>query len=242
MGRQKFTIQIEAFVDEFNQCVYHPILNRDVGHPKLSEQLLYFLLLPKLNGEKWTSNMQQAAIAVGAVQAAFDAHDRVRLEDVTTEKEQLRVLAGDYLSGMYYSLLAAVPDFKFIQVLSTAIGKINELKVENYTCLEHNSSTNFEAVQEIQTACVVQFLKTYDFEQYVPLVQTGMSLLAFSTDYDQQADGQLNRWTFEHETKEMVKKQLQMTMDEQLQEADFLIPELAQQIKEMTLPLLGETI
>lgn len=241
MGRQNFTTQIEAFIDEFNQCVYHPILNRDVGQPKLNEQLLYFLLLPKLNGKKWTSNMQQAAIAVGAVQAAFDAHDDVCLEDVTTEREQLRVLAGDYLSGIYYSLLATVPDFTFIRVLSTAIGKINELKVENYTSLTQNTSTNFEAIQEIQTACVIQFLQTYGFEQYVSIAKTGLSLLALDKDLE-KTDVTPNRWTYEDESKETVRKQLQEEMEQALREASFLTPELAQQIKQMTLPLLGETI
>lgn len=241
MGRQNITTQIETFTDTFNQSVYHPILNRDVGQPKLNEQLLVFLLLPKLNGEKWTPQIEQAAIAVCAVQAAFDAHDGVQLDDVTTEQEQLRVLAGDYLSGIYYSLLAAVPDFTFIQALSLAIGKINELKVEHYKDLEHNLSTNFEAVQEIQTECVVQFLQTYGFEKYVPLAHTGMSLLAFC-ESDQQAEGSPNRWTYEHSSKSTMKKQLQDEMEKQIQEASFLTSELAQQIKEMTLPLLGETI
>lgn len=241
MGRQKFTTQIEAFTDEFNQRVYHPILNRDVGQPKLNEQLLYFLLLPKLNGEAWTPQMQQAAIAVGAVYAAFDAHDGIPLDDVTTEEEQLRVLAGDYLSGIYYSLLAAVPDFTFIHTLATAIGKINELKVEHYTDLAHHLSANFEAVQQIQSACVIGFLHTYGFEKYVPLVETGMSLLAIGHN-EQPADLMTNQWTYEHESKQAVLKEQRLEMETQLQEATFLGLELEQSIKEMTLPLLGETI
>ena len=43
-----------------------------------------FLLLPMLNGERWTESINTAAIAVGAVHVAFDAHDAIDHNDATS--------------------------------------------------------------------------------------------------------------------------------------------------------------
>ena len=72
--------------------------------------------------------MNTAAIAVGAVHMAFEAHDSIDECDATSTEQQLTVLSGDYFSGIHYRLLARLPDFGFIRSLSGTIGQINEVK------------------------------------------------------------------------------------------------------------------
>ena len=59
--------------------------------------------------------LHTAAIAVGAVHAAFDAHDTIDVSDATSKQQQLTVLSGDHFSGIHYRLLASIPEFGFIQ-------------------------------------------------------------------------------------------------------------------------------
>ena len=70
-----------------------------------------------LNGERWTDRMNTAAIAVGAVHAAFDAHDAIDVSDATSTQQQLTVLSGDYFSGIHYRLLASSARFWFYPFL-----------------------------------------------------------------------------------------------------------------------------
>lgn len=237
MGKQNDNnYQIEKIIDELNGHMYHPILNRDLGQPKLNEQTALFLLLPKLNGEEWTSSTQTAAIAVGAVYTAFDAHDALDVYDVTTTKEQLRVLAGDYYSGLYYQLLATIPHFEFIGVLSKTIGRINEVKTEFHTNKELTNADRIEAVTTIQVECISQFYTMFGYEKYLPVVKAALPLLAFTKHGTLPAG-----WTLKDEQSAKTLQQLRMNMEKVISEAVFLNPQLADDVMEMTLPLLNKT-
>ncbi|AOV08070.1 heptaprenyl diphosphate synthase component 1 [Sporosarcina ureilytica] len=245
MGRQIMNVQIESFIDEFNRIVYHPILNREIGKPILDESTLFFLLLPKLNGEEWTSSTNTAAIAVGAVYAAFDAHDKVDVENVTSTSQQLSVLSGDYLSGVYYQLLASLPNFEFIHVLSKAIGEINEVKTEFHTNLEMNTSDSLDTIRSIQAECVIQFLHTFGFAQYIPLAAAGLPLMSLVADRNggsQELKNTSVRWTLHSDDSTEALKKLRMEMEAAISGASFLTADLVEKTREMTMPLLGKTI
>lgn len=237
MGRQNSNAQIEEFIVEFNNHVYHPILNRDIGQPKLNEETILFLLLPKLNGEKWTSLTNTAAIAVGAVYSAFDAHDAVNVYDVTTTNEQLRVLSGDYLSGIYYQLLATIPNFEFIHLLSQTIGRINEVKTEFHTDMDMSMSERIEAIQTIQAECIMQFYKTFGFEKYMPIVHAALPLLLLL-----HQEEVLGGWALKDNLSTEILEQLRLDMEQAISEAEFLQPYLVEKIREMTMPLLDKMI
>lgn len=237
MGKQNSKYQIEEFIAEFNRSVYHPILNRDIGQPKLNEHTALFLLLPKLNGEEWLSTTNTAAIAVGAVYTAFDAHDTVDVNHVTTTNEQLKVLSGDYLSGIYYQLLAKIPDFDFIHVLSTTIARINEIKTEFYTNKDQNMRDQIESIRSIQADCVLQFLQLFGYEKYIPIVKAALPFMALLRDEEgRHKDDLLSSWTVQDNFTEQALEVLKIELDEAISNADFLAPCFVEEIKKMTMP------
>ena len=236
MGRQNSNNQIEKFIGEFNKHVYHPILNRDIGQPKLKKETAFFLLLPKLNGEEWTSSTNTAAIALGAVYTAFAAHDAVNSYDVTTTNEQLRVLSGDYLSGIYYQLIAALPNFEFIQAIAEIISRINEAKIELYTNINMKPNDRIQAIQTIQAECIAQFLISFGYEKYSPIVNAALPLMTL-LQQERTADG----WSLKEDIATGMIDQLIDELEKEITKSDFLLPHIAGEVKEMALSCLGKT-
>ena len=152
----------------WNAQYTHPILKRDAGQVELDAEKAFFLLL-RLNGERWTEQMNTAAIAVGAVHVAFDAHDAIDMSNATSKQQQLTVLSGDYFSGIHYKLLASLPDFNFIRTLSRMIGRINEVKTEYYGRSPTSTDELIETVQIIESGCITEFLHEFGFSRYSPL-------------------------------------------------------------------------
>ena len=245
MEKQNIKYHIDNYMHEFNRAVYHPILNRDIGQPNLDETTAFILLLPKLNGEEWTESMNTAAIAVGAVYAAFDAHDTIDADDATTTQQQLTVLSGDYLSGVYYKVLAAVADFEFINVLSKAIGQINEVKTDFYYKSTSDLKTNLDAIKIIKAECTIRFLQTFGFDKYIPLAAAALPLLSMDPvlgeDFEQVvpiAKG----WVIPSSQADQAIAELRMDMHQAITEASFIAPFLKEEIRGRTTPLLGKMI
>lgn len=176
MDRQRLIEQLDNYMNELNLLLHEPIIERDTDGVELDRLKAFFLLLPKLNGETWTEEMNTAALAVGAVHAAFDAHDAIRLTDATSKEQQLTVLSGDHYSGIHYRVLASQSNFGFIRTLSTTIGTINELKTNyhNKGLLDANSIIEF--IQMAEAGCILDFLHTFNFTNYIPLVSTALPL------------------------------------------------------------------
>ena len=173
MERENFKCYIDNYIDELKLAVRQPILERDVGEVDVDKAKVFFLLLPLLNGEKWTEFINAAAVAVGAVHIAFDAHDTIHHNDATSPLQQLTVLSGDHFSGIHYKILAALPDIYFIRTLSTTIGQINELKTNSYKRTPKDVNELLETVESIETSCIANFLHSYGFSEYIPLVIYG---------------------------------------------------------------------
>lgn len=64
--------------------------------------------------------------AVLLLHEGLSIHDRV--DDVEPKSRQLMVLAGDYESSQYYSLLAGLGNHQLLEALSEAVVSINEAK------------------------------------------------------------------------------------------------------------------
>ncbi|MGG6309597.1 heptaprenyl diphosphate synthase component 1 [Paenibacillus macerans] len=85
---------------------------------------------------------ETCALAAFLVQLGMDTHDQIDLEDGLGEateamrSRQLKVLAGDYFSGVFYDLLAQAGEIGMVPLMSAAICEANRLKVGLYSKLK----------------------------------------------------------------------------------------------------------
>lgn len=116
----------------------HTFLETYINKPVIDEEKLR-LLNEIINATSLSEYQKERYIVTTMlVQVALDTHDLV--PSITEQDEspavklqkQLRVLAGDYYSGLYYLLLAEIDDFDLIHQLATAIKEINEYKMDLY--------------------------------------------------------------------------------------------------------------
>ncbi|WP_249871872.1 heptaprenyl diphosphate synthase component 1 [Oceanobacillus saliphilus] len=119
--------------------IHHKYLDKYLQKPKIDDEKLR-ILTSLIDNKVSLHPIQKERYIITAmmVQIALDTHELVPVRnemDETKEDKltkQLRVLAGDYYSGLYYLLLSEIEDFDFIHTLASAIKKINEYKIQLY--------------------------------------------------------------------------------------------------------------
>lgn len=245
MENQNMNKQIANYIVNLKSEVYHPLLKRDLGEVEVKETATFFLLLPLLNGEKWSDWINTAAIAVGAVHAAFDAHDDIDIYDASATEQQLTVLSGDYFSGVHYRLLASLPDFYFITALSKVIGNINEMKTNFHYQSPVTATELIEAVQTIEVGCINEFFHAFGFSKYMPLVSAAYPLLILEMlkqNKEQRPNHIIFEWDLRDSAINDAIAKLSIDTLQAIEQASFLSPFLKEEIFNMTTPLLRETM
>ncbi|MCM3698174.1 heptaprenyl diphosphate synthase component 1 [Paenibacillus macerans] len=97
---------------------------------------------------------ETCALAAFLVQLGMDTHDLIDLEERSGKEtsamrsRQLKVLAGDYFSGVFYDLLAQAGEIGMVSSMSTAICEVNRLKVELYSKLKRKLLSAEEYLKE----------------------------------------------------------------------------------------------
>jgi heptaprenyl diphosphate synthase len=128
--------KIAYMLEKINQYIHHSYLKKFIASPKVDEDKLFLLVAMCSDLELDKDTIESYIITTMLVQVALDTHEEVsvstRLQDLEQKEQQLMVLAGDYYSGLYYSLLAEIEDIKMVQTLATSIKHINEHKIRVY--------------------------------------------------------------------------------------------------------------
>ncbi len=235
MDRQKINLQLDNYINEVEKVLFEPVLERDVGTICIDRVKAFFVLLPKLNGEVWTEKMNDAAIAVGAVHAALEAHDSIELENATTKKQQLSVLSGDYYSGIHYRLLSLQKNFGFIRTLSETIGSINEIKTNFHKQPLNNDQETINLIRAVEAGCIVNFFNAFDFERYIPLVNVALPLTKMA-----QKTISFRQLT----TDELIEpiKLLRSELDIQITQVENLNPILREEVLSSIMPINAKSI
>ncbi|KXH82025.1 heptaprenyl diphosphate synthase component 1 [Sporosarcina sp. HYO08] len=232
MERQKIKQHIENYQITVTQTITEPIIEREIGPIDMAVNQAFFLLLPMLNGERLTESMYKAAVAVGAVHAAFAAHDTIDEWDATSKEQQLTVLSGDYFSGIHYRILASLPDFDFIRSLSQTIASVNERKATMRMQTDLNLGDLMDSLQIIEAGCIVDYFQSFGFERYAAIASVALPLLTLR-------EGKSPLYEKQKLTDEALAL-FHSEMAEALEQADFLAPFLNDEIRRMTSPLLGK--
>ncbi|WP_138492964.1 heptaprenyl diphosphate synthase component 1 [Paenibacillus pinistramenti] len=106
--------------------------------PDSRVRLLYTFLKHQQPDNENESLLEVCALAVYLLQLGLDTHDLIDPEPVRKEEKlmrsrQLKVLAGDYFSSLFYQLLAKSGQIQHISLLSSAVCEVNRLKARFYT-------------------------------------------------------------------------------------------------------------
>ncbi|KAA0550266.1 hypothetical protein FZW96_02710 [Bacillus sp. BGMRC 2118] len=121
---------------QLNECIHHSYLKEYLHTPNVDEDKLYLLVAMCMELDMEENVLHTYIITTMLVQIALDTHEQVSVgtskSEIGQKAQQLKVLAGDYYSGLYYKLLADIEDTKMIKLLAESIKLINEHKIRVY--------------------------------------------------------------------------------------------------------------
>ncbi len=164
--------------------IRHNTLLKYTGTPLLNEKQLFFLLLPKLNGEAWSDETTTSAMTVGIIQASLAEHDRIHETDATSKEQQLTVLSGDYYSGRYYQLLAQTGNVELIRKLSEAIIERCEHEITVYEKDGRDFQDWVRVLAVIETALIERFFYVYGFDDYQEVMQQTLTIASLNRELE----------------------------------------------------------
>lgn len=131
-------IHISIIKEKLHNLITHPYLIKHIEYPAIDEDKLLLLYSILESIDISDEKKEQYILSTMLVQIALDTHDMVtnakadQMKDGDEKSRQLTVLAGDFYSGLYYSLLADVNDISMIKTLAHSIKQINEHKIAYY--------------------------------------------------------------------------------------------------------------
>ncbi|AQQ53631.1 heptaprenyl diphosphate synthase component 1 [Planococcus lenghuensis] len=184
MNEQQIDEKITLEQVRIMELVHHRTLEKFTAGPAVKRTRLFFLLLPYLNGEYWSSETEASSKTVSIVQAALDAHEHVEENGAANLEQQLTVLAGDYYSGVYYQVLARLKNIDLVRQLSSAIAEISENKASLYESLPWRPTDIEIAVGEIEAGLIRTFYEFYSYGSYERLAIRALSLLRYESELE----------------------------------------------------------
>lgn len=130
-------LNIQQVKEQIQRKLNHTYLNKHIPKPVIDEEKIILLYAILKNRTMPAFHKERYIVTTMLVQIALDTHDTVPVfNDAKSKKDkismQLKVLAGDYYSGLYYLLLSDIEDISLTHHLAAAIKEINEYKMKLY--------------------------------------------------------------------------------------------------------------
>ncbi|SDN37535.1 heptaprenyl diphosphate synthase component 1 [Alkalicoccus daliensis] len=158
---------LHKLTTEFYQQVRLPYVQRFIPEPIMNPMQAKLLLIMLEDAEISSPSQHSITLAALLVQAAMDTHDRIGTLEVSSEIErkqrQLTVLAGDYYSSLYYSILAGRGEETYIKVMSNAVETINDAKMRILQASDIETSLfHLVTVKSALTTHIAEYLGFHD--------------------------------------------------------------------------------
>ncbi|WP_051348677.1 heptaprenyl diphosphate synthase component 1 [Peribacillus kribbensis] len=144
------------------EAVHHPYLLNYIDKPEIDKVKLSLILELFTKSDLPEKKKKDTILAAMLVQIALDTHERVSLsvsvreDPMELKSRQLTILAGDYFSGLYYSILAGIGEVSFIKYLSGGIKDINEHKIMLYQADFHQPGELLKTLEMIESGILLQ--------------------------------------------------------------------------------------
>ncbi|MFA1820707.1 heptaprenyl diphosphate synthase component 1 [Virgibacillus oceani] len=159
----------------------HTYLNKHLPKPVIDDEKIILLSAIIDNRPMSSFHKERYIVTTMLVQAALDTHDTVPVSNNKENKEtkvsrQLKVLAGDYFSGLYYLLLSEIEDISFTHHLASAIKEINEYKMKLYY-KEMNSFEDYIYIKNKIESLLVSRVADFLGEETIKLISEDWILI-----------------------------------------------------------------
>ena len=177
MTHSSFRVEMDAIYQDIKSYSENMFIEKYVQIPKIAQIRLELLNLSLYHAGVPKSIRKIYCTTSGLIQLGLDLHESISNNQEVLEKgirrRQLSILAGDYYSSQYYSLLSKNNLTDAVKKLAQGIKNINEAKMKLYT---KSNSTFFESVDQLldlfklrESNLYVQFidnLKTDELRDY----------------------------------------------------------------------------
>ncbi|MDG5470650.1 heptaprenyl diphosphate synthase component 1 [Jeotgalibacillus sp. ET6] len=182
---------MEETLQYINKQLHHSYLHNAIGAPEIDEKRLSLLLLPfQLTGSYSELDKSYVSTAM-LIQTALDTHEKVSINESDSLKQrQLTVLAGDFYSGLYYRILAQIPDIPLIRRIAHAIQEINEHKIDITSKKINKIEDILISLTKIESAIITQVFAHRGFEKYITLAEDLLVLNRLTREKDQFLSGE----------------------------------------------------
>ncbi|KIL48065.1 heptaprenyl diphosphate synthase component 1 [Jeotgalibacillus campisalis] len=186
MNKQKSSRWMEETLQYIKEQLHHSYLHNAIGAPEIDEKRLSLLLLPfQITGSY--SELDKAYVSTAMlIQTALDTHEKVSVQETDSLKHrQLTVLAGDFYSGLYYRILAQIPDIPLIRRIAHAIQEINEHKIDITSKKLDKVEDILFSLMKIESAIITQVFAHRGFDKYISLAEDLLVLNRLAREKDQ---------------------------------------------------------
>lgn len=182
--------ELKDFKYDLEKKLQHSYVERFVKKPFIDEEKLEILHYIYQDIQLPIHIKQQHMMTIMLVQIALDTHERVPNEDkewVMNETEkQLSVLAGDYYSGLYYLLLSEMEEVNMIQVLASAIRKMNESKMTLFYEEYQSTDELIRVISQIESILFTDVATYLGIDNHITAIIQDI-LLINRIEHEQQA-------------------------------------------------------
>ncbi|WP_240375599.1 heptaprenyl diphosphate synthase component 1 [Bacillus piscicola] len=189
------TTEIQHIQRIFDGKTAHHYLNKYIDPPEIEKDIIFFLWEAMRTASVSAVEKREQILAALFIHAAFETHEKVetgRHVKHGIKHRQLAVLAGDFFSSLYYSMLVDNGHVKILPIFSDSIQKINEQKMSLHFCEYKEEEELLESLRSAEGSLVANIAAYYGKEGLGTLAKTYFLLKKMYREREREQDKHLS--------------------------------------------------